>query len=184
MISPVVSPTNNSIDWQFWLNWFFGGGIVISILYIVYQAGCVMTRFKAVEDNLKVVKNDTSSIRDLVITIKTALLQKGTLKEAVFSSASPKRITEAGLEMLSKSGFKTTLDTSNEELFKKAFKEAPKSKFDVEEMLINYMLSLRDDSLVEGLKKYIFETGTDITDALIASSLYLRDIYLKKTNLP
>lgn len=170
-------------DWQFILNFVFGGGILLAIIAAIFNAGKLFSRFNSMGDDIERVERDIKYIKSLVLTIKTALIQADIIKNALFSTSSPKHLTELGNKILTESGFKQVLDNNKTRFFQVVKAKKSNLKYDIENTFIDYMFSLRKDPLVDQLKEYIFEQGIDLSDALTAAALYLRDLYFTENNL-
>jgi len=119
-----------------------------------------------------------------LIRISELLFTKGIAKEAIFTTESPLRLTEAGLRMLEESGFYQFYNANKEHLFKLVKFYNPKTPYDVEEAAKKVMLEI-DEKLPHFnlLKSYAYHNGIPIAKLLFAYALYFRDQVLKELEI-
>jgi hypothetical protein len=104
--------------------------------------------------------------------IHNLLLEKG---------ASPLRPTVVGAKLITDSGLKDVLDNNKEELRIKLSAILPKdpTEYDVQEKARELLLNLKEDSMMNPVKEYVYSNPTDIQVILKVGGLWLRDDFLE-----
>lgn len=134
-----------------------------------------------------------NDIREELIAIRTYLTVKDTDVENVFSKKySPRELNEAGEKLYADVNGKEFLDKNKDILIQGIDNKTPKTELDVEESALEVLISLIDNDMFIGLKKWVYNSSArkvildgvekdysiSMNDVCFVLSLPLRNMYL------
>jgi len=157
--------------------------IVLSIGGSIFAFGRFSARLKRVELDVEKI----SPKLDILINCFNRLIGKleklktlSGLDDLYYKTSSPRALTENGMRMIEESGLKEFIDNNTDELFKKIEATKPGTNYDIEQLSMDIMLMHSGDNRINKAKEIAYQRGTDLNLMLLASGLYLRDLYLSK----
>lgn len=123
-----------------------------------------------------------SAIIELQAIISTKVKGVIVSQSLVETTGSPLAPTEFGAELIKKSGLEKVLNENKEDFCIKLRAVLPKeyTEYDVQEHARNLLVNLKDDSIMNPVKEYVYNNPVDIEIILKAGGLWLRDDFLNK----
>ena len=155
-----------------------------------------MDKIDKVVDNLPCSKHDEMfvSIKEDLAMIRTWITTKYPTAAPVFSQKmSPRKLNEAGNDLLEDIGGMDFLNTNKEVLIACIEEKAPKTALDAEESALIVLYDHLDDEMFNGMKKWVYNSPSrkltidgverdytvTMNDVCFVLSIPLRDMYLE-----
>ncbi|MBU1122422.1 MAG: hypothetical protein ABIH71_08015 [Candidatus Omnitrophota bacterium] len=163
--------------------------IISAVVLFIFTLGKLWERLyhvgkevDKIHDDIGTVKKETNSINTNVTRLISILQGKGIIDSNMyFQVSSPMQLTNAGKKMLEECGFFSYFEKYKDILLKEIKKKKPKTKYDIEQIAkdVIYNADMTVDEFVP-IKEYAFQHGSDLSNMLIAFSLYLRDYAIEE----
>ena len=140
----------------------------------------------AIKEEIMPFKKTGTNIVNAITEVQTILRNKfkglNIAHSLVEKSGSPLRPTEYGVQLIKDSGLEKILDDNKDFLCTKLKASLPKeyTEYDVQEKARSLLIELKDDPILNPVKKWIYENPTDIEVLLKVAGLWLRDDFLKQ----
>jgi len=140
----------------------------------------------AIKEEIMPFKKTGTNIVNAITEVQTILRNKfkglNIAHSLVEKSGSPLRPTEYGVQLIKESGLEKILDDNKDFLCTKLKASLPKeyTEYDVQEKARSLLIELKDDPILNPVKKWIYENPTDIEVLLKVAGLWLRDDFLKQ----
>ncbi len=155
------------------------GAAVLGGIFTILGLAVFLGRKLQIVDDLKnsfeKVQGDIRSILERI-----SKMEGGFAK--VIGPGSPLSPTELGARYIRESGLEKVLTSKKDSLIKSIRELLPPNPadYDVQETAKRVLTSLRDDSMMRGIKEYAFQNALDVDVILNTGALWLRDDYLER----
>jgi len=138
-----------------------------------------------VNKRIKPIEQLAGRIENFIIRLCGAIESGGDIKGIeLYSAESPLKITEKGMEIIEKIGFKKVIDNNSDYFFKYINGLEPKSALDVESIcigLIRYLMTDKKNNIFKEIEDFIYNNPEyNNPEYFKAGGIYLRDRYLEK----
>ncbi len=149
----------------------------LCVIGLVFYAGHL-------HEKVKRICSEFPGVRDAIIRISEALVQKGISKIPLFSAASPIKLTPAGEKLVSDIKFTDFYNTNKKIVLARVVAKGPKTLADLEEAAKTTMLTMEDTMPgFELIKQAAYQNGVALADILFACAIKLRDMVAAELNI-
>jgi|SRR3989344_5143713 len=157
--------------------------VVIALFGIVWKGRKEI--MEILEKEMAPIKSTVNRLVVGVTEVQTALKAK---KGFAFTTllergASPLRPTKTGASLIKDSGLEKILDDNKDNLCTKLKASLPKdyTEYDVQENARKLLIGLKDDTMMNPVKEYVYNNPMEIEVILNVGGLWLRDDFLKQS---
>lgn len=139
-----------------------------------------------IKEELNPFKKTGNSIIHAINEAQTILRNKfpgvSIIHNLVETGESPLKPTEYGAQLIKDSGLEKVIDENRDFLRTKLKASLPKdyTEYDVQEKARSLFIELKDNPILNPVKKWVYENPTDIEVILKVGGLWLRDDFLDK----
>ena len=167
------------------------GALIVGLFFFFVTLLSIIWKGKkeiadTVKEELAPFKKTGTNIVNAITEVQTILRNKykglNIIHNLVERSGSPLSPTEFGANLIKDSGLEKILDENKEFLCTKLKASLPKdyTEYDVQEKARSLLVNLKDDTILNPVKEWIYENPMDIEIVLKVGGLWLRDDFLKK----
>lgn len=132
--------------------------------------------------NLKPINKILKRVCNAVIEVQIYLKTKGydSIHPLVEASGSPLKPTPLGQEWIKDSGLEKILDDNKDKFISSLKKTLGNNyvEYDVQEQCRAFLVSLKDDPIMNPVKDFAYKNGVDLVTILKVGGLWLRDDFL------
>lgn len=171
-----------NIEW-----WHALAGLVVIAITIVVSYSKLQNDVKHIDKDLDIIKDDVKLYGNDIAGLKSSVESMTTsvniiIQERYAIANSPRKLTDAGDNVLNLSGIKDAIDSNKAELLLLTQQRAPQTVYDAEEVAMDIIRTYFTDDdhqeLNNVIKTKTFKMGQNIDIVYFVGGIYFRDIAL------
>lgn len=178
VISSLIAQLNSSV--------FILLVILLVIIWMTFQAGSLVERFRTHEQKL----DEARGIQNEMISIRTKvdLIYQNTNPNALFRTQSPLGLTPRGEAVAKELAVSALLDKHYPQLHRAVDNESPKTAYDIQVASLKaareQLAGMLEEKDLNAIKDQAFKTGALLDDMLVIFGIMLRNRILAERGIP